>query len=1129
MKPYALEKPPATTNFLTPNEGMHLAFDVGHSSIGWAVLDVPRSSSPQLLGTGVVTFPADGCLASQRRGFRRQRRHIRATRQRIFRIERLLAHLGVITTDALEVKHKQGGGHSAPWFLAARVLRGGDLLTWPELWDVIRWYAHNRGYDGNKAWSAHEAEADKEDTEKVERAKNLLTDFFKKYSRTGSMAEVFCDVSGLDPLGTKMSCHLAGDKRPKALNAAFPREDVENEVRTILTKHIGTLPRLDADFIRALLEDWTAVPCESIRLPGRYGQILPSGKRTPGGLLFGQLVPRFDNRIIATCHITFEHVYGRILAETGDATKAKREAEKLAKVPAKDCPEFLRYRWAMQVANIQVGTGEGRKTRTLSVDERIRLNTKMRERGFFTPAEFKKAVREITGESANNIEQMLTHPDADKALILDPARKALAKPLWNTLFPLLPEAIQKRAVGKLRLGKTVKLGTLIADAPFALDPSIEALLSAANSKKGKSQKSTTREEILQAATSCDSLTGRAPYSRAVMRDAADFVFATNRHPTEGSPDSNDNGPLYRSEAIRNAQLQRAIADQTNNHLVRHRLLILERLHRDILKEYAATDPARIARVTIEVNRDLREFSGKTAKQVAQDFGQRLANFKNVAARLEKAFEGKNIRLTPGLIRKARIAEDLGWKCPYTGQSYDEFDLLHRRVDKDHIIPRSERASDSLDALVITFSEVNRMKGKRTAVRFIEECGGQAVEGRPQTSIKALTNFQKDVAALETFKGHDDDKRRKKNRKRLLELRDYVEKEFTPGDLTQTSQLVRLGAQMLERAYTEQTKAPTIVSLPGSVTGTIRKSWRLLGCLATANPLVINNDDLDEHGRPRIHSKTDIRGITHLHHALDACVIALSSLLFPRDGGVWELLIKRKLNQQEQATLKSRIGNAVEFAQDGSLQLTDLPTELKDQIRTRLAERRVVQHIPREMTGLSVEQNSWRVVSIKDGEALLRQRMRQPDGTRPVKETKEKIGKLLGLFPDGGIGKLQQNKAALVIPDNYGLALDPEPQIIPFHKVPVRLRELREKNGGNWPRVLRNGMLIRVPAGRYAGTWRVFSTKAALTLDLGATDKVALGSKGDGQKREVRVETLIRDGLEIVNFSLTGVSTPPKEL
>ncbi len=105
----------------------------------------------------------------------------------------LLAHLGVLKQDELDEP-----GCAWPWLLAARVLRGGKLLTWPELWDVLRWYAHNRGYDGNRRWSAAEAEAQAEDTEKEENARTLMDKYGVK-----TMAETFCAELKLDPLGQK--------------------------------------------------------------------------------------------------------------------------------------------------------------------------------------------------------------------------------------------------------------------------------------------------------------------------------------------------------------------------------------------------------------------------------------------------------------------------------------------------------------------------------------------------------------------------------------------------------------------------------------------------------------------------------------------------------------------------------------------------------------------------------------------------------------------------------------------------------------------------------------------------------------------------------------------------------------
>lgn len=142
---------------------LQLAFDVGHSSIGWAVLQKSDGQTPgiNILGCGSVVFRANDCLVSSRRAYRRQRRHIRSTRQRIARMKTLLQQRGVLTAAELEKP-----GCAWPWKLSARVLQGGKLLTWRELWDVLRWYAHNRGYDGNRRWSAADEAAQSEDSEK---------------------------------------------------------------------------------------------------------------------------------------------------------------------------------------------------------------------------------------------------------------------------------------------------------------------------------------------------------------------------------------------------------------------------------------------------------------------------------------------------------------------------------------------------------------------------------------------------------------------------------------------------------------------------------------------------------------------------------------------------------------------------------------------------------------------------------------------------------------------------------------------------------------------------------------------------------------------------------------------------
>jgi len=742
----------------------------------------------------------------------------------------------------------------------------------------------------------------------------------------------------------------------------------------------------------------------------------------------------------------------------------------------------------------------------------------MIEAGAFTAGELRKLVREVTGCARDNLDTMLMHPDAKEALLLDPVRKLLNKDHLVTLWPKLPEQLRKRGEGKLRRFKPIRLAELLKDCPAEtrakFDAELQRILDAENTKKKKKEKPLTADRILNGSLQIKKLGMRAAYARPILQQAHDEVMA-GKHPKE------EGGCLFVTEAMRETQLQRKIDEQTNNHLVRHRLLILERLQRDIIKEFASSTPSRIERITIEVNRDLRQMSGKSAKEKAQDLGQRIANHHNVSVKLEKDLKdaqlnSQPIRITPGLIRKARIADDLGWTCPYTGQKYEPMDLVTRRVDKDHIVPRSQRPSDSLDSLVITFSTINNWKGNRTALQFIIDEQGKQVPDMPNLSIQPLAAYRRFAESLEAYKGHDDDKRRKKRRKELLAVERYEEKEFVPRDLTQTSQIVRFGAQILRKPFLKAKKQPVVVSLPGSVTGTVRKGWNLLGCLGLANPEVMEEDGSTK-------TKTDIRNITHLHHALDACVLGLAAEFIPNNGSVWELIVKRNPNETERHQLRAL--GIFDFDGEGRFGLRDLPDKIKNQLRQCLAERRVVQHMPSDMNGMRAEQNTWRVVKVENGIATIRQQMRGADGKlQPPKQTTEKVAKLIGLEK----GKLQNVKGALVVGENFGLALDPEPTVIPWHKVWHRVNELKQNNGGKWPRLLRNGTLIRVHKGKFTGIWKVFSLKnnaTGIALDMGCADVVRLQNKTDGHKINVLLNSLLQNGMEILKTPLTGLATP----
>lgn len=1231
------------------------AFDVGHSSIGWAVLQSPLNAQPSalnLLGCGVVTFGADDCLASKRRDYRRQRRHIRATRQRIRRLKALLAHLGVLTPAQIDRP-----GCAWPWLLAARVLRGGPLMSWPELWDVLRWYAHNRGYDGNHGWSGQDP-ADAEDAEKVQNARAL----YQKHG-THSMAETFCAVSGLDPLGDKKSCNLRGEQRPKGLNAAFPREDVEAEVRRILERHRGALPGVDDAFVRALFEDWRTIPCTALSLPDRFR----------GGLLFGQLVPRFDNRIVAECPVTFAEEYQRLLADGLSPQEARHKASDLAKVPGRHCLEFLEFRWAMNVANIRIGHGaetyqdrDGKVTslRPLTADERRKVDARARRLGFLKVEpdkpnkdglmregknELRQIVLEETKCDRHNLGRLLLDPNAKEGLVLLPvdgdtsafrlAWSCFDDPAHDDEGRYHDSPLRHRFATQLLRQKKLCLQSIIQQLE-----KIEASTVAERIRESAREQASDRHrkldeaklaKLMTAEFFCPKLRGRARFSRVKMRQAFQEVFRRScpLHPLETG------GCLEQTQALKQAAAEKELAEQTNNHLVRHRLLILERLLHDIIAalEFAGGSKRRIARITVEVARDLQEMSGLDSTELKPLLAAKLANHQKVAAvlaeKLRKAdgtflrdSTGRPLAASPGMIRKARILEDLGRKCPYTGHDIEFIHLAspHPKfgtVDRDHVIPRTQRLSDALEAQVITFSEINRLKDKWTALQFIREMNKPANKHhKDRFGIKTEAQFRRDVDALwpakDPFKRAraggpkpTDDEARCWRRKKLLLTASWDGKDFTPADLAKTRHVVKLAAQQLAEAFYDLPKQqqPPVISITGAVTAAFRdKSWKLFGELAAVNPGVkaalAEGAKEWEAGRD-FNPKKTVRETSHLHHALDAIALGLvTSLLVPQshqslDGDLSRWIVKAKLNAEERRQFEQRrhelglrkfyrwAASRCDKPEDaakgegGLLCIDDLPPELKDQIRHRLAEKRVVQHVPADTSGLDCDETVYRVLDPngvspnarrlrKWFEELLcaghvkklkklpdphdpkeslvvltaRKRRNQPGGDKgkTLHDTDNEwrwiylvVAKnsVHGLKPSGGqSGKLAALKGAKLLGENFGVAEilcadgQKKYEIIRPRKVWKQLEELRLTHARSRIRLIRKGTLVDLQGDD--GEWRRMRSFGCgerpgrgIFFYVGAPDAIA-------REREIQVSTFANGRAKLVPVTLTGATACP---
>lgn len=1021
-----------------------LSFDVGHSSVGWAALSLTKDQ-PEILGCGAVVFPAEDCQNQQRAGFRRQRRHIAATRNRIKRLEAFLVRVGALTS--VDVEYCREHPNPWPWLLAAQVIVTNRELNWRELWAIIRWYAHNRGYDGNALWAGEDCDPD--DVKKVQAARGLM-------ERCGatSMCETICSLMEID---------LKADKNPKLRhyfkgeNAAFPRDVVVAELRLVLEQHVGVLEGVSSELIGALLDDWHRASAMGFdaKLPARYF----------GGLLFGQMKPRFENRIIPTCRITGE------------------------KTPSKHSRAFYRFRWAMLMGNLRVADQFEGGSRSLTPLERQQVNEAMESAGYFTKTTLKKALEKGLGLEPTNLDAMLLLPEMEKALTLDPALREMSGTKYKKIWKEIPELWQPVFLNQLfnarnyrsKPASLAQWRTRIenkSELPAELDEALREAYSAECKMLAKKKvvgELPTYDVFLNRPIRI-SLThmasGRAPYSKSKLVEAVESVM-------NGDDPRAVGGVLEETVAVRQRQQDVGIDKNSNNHLVRHRLKIFEKTLIDLVKQYAEGDASQVKWVGVEVVRDIVEFSGKTAKEKARILGEQLWHHRKISKYLEQEREaaGGSWDITAGLIKKVRIADDMGWKCPYTGKLYNLSQIIHGEVDREHIIPRSKRPTDAMHALVLTFSDINREKGARTAMQFIEDTKDNSHTLTPKQYSELVNKLKKSNGPS------TDDERRCIKRKVALLTRDYeprgkakekVEGEtvygFTEGSLTQTSYLNKLAAQQVDHCFTGQlgagAKLPQVVQLPGSVTAATRRAWDLFGALEEACP------------ETRGKSKAEIREVTHLHHALDAIVIGLSANYFPKDGRLWALLSKRSIrNSADQAYMRAQLGDLISFSSKGDWQLKALKDALMTQVIERLQEKRVVRHNSRTMRGLRIQQNIWRIEGEDPDDStkmLIRMKPRNEDGDKVLKQKSERNAKLFGSSPNGATGKLKDLKGALIVEDNYGVALDPEPKVIPYQQVWWQIQQLKKLNGGRSVRILRNYQKIRVHSGKLAGVWWIKS-------------------------------------------------------
>ena len=242
-------------------------------------------------------------------------------------------------------------------------------------------------------------------------------------------------------------------------------------------------------------------------------------------------------------------------------------------------------------------------------------------------------------------------------------------------------------------------------------------------------------------------------------------------------------------------------------------------------------------VIVEVARELKQNLEQRKETVEQ---QAKNQKRNERLRHDAA---KVLQINPDKVRGADIQKLILWeelsfdisdrRCPYSGTQLGVAMVLSPKVEVEHILPFSQTLDDSLNNKTVALREANRIKGNRTPFQAREdfESAGWSYDGLLQRAERMPRNkrYRFGVDGYERW------------------LRD--DKSFLARALNDTRHLSRVAREYVSLVCPQGTRV-----IPGQMTAMLRGKFGL-------------NDVLGLDGEK---NRSD-----HRHHAVDACVIAVT--------------------------------------------------------------------------------------------------------------------------------------------------------------------------------------------------------------------------------------------------------------
>ena len=292
--------------------------------------------------------------------------------------------------------------------------------------------------------------------------------------------------------------------------------------------------------------------------------------------------------------------------------------------------------------------------------------------------------------------------------------------------------------------------------------------------------------------------------------------------------------------------------------------------------------------------DIRPYS-PSQQEILKIYEEGIYNSENRKEKLEEVDKiRKNAKPTTSEIIKYKLWLEQGYISPYTGKLIPLSDLFTTKYQIEHIIPQSRLFDDSLSNKVICESEVNDLKGNKTALEFILKNEDRIVTLSGGKTVKIFTKeaYNQHITAYYS--------KNKSKQKRLL-TEDIPEK-FIERQLNDTKYISKIVKNLLSKIVREddeqEVTSKHIVSLNGSITSKMKQDWGLndvwnkivtprferLNAITNSNDfgkLEFKKDEFGNTGKQVFQTTVpdaiakgfSKKRIDHRHHALDALVIA----------------------------------------------------------------------------------------------------------------------------------------------------------------------------------------------------------------------------------------------------------------